>query len=147
MILRMRKDLRRVGYGWLLLALFLSANTFMAAEHRGSFTLDCMGGVTFHMVGIDGLHPTQELVLISHGGGAIDWRVHLPEKAWKEVVGERCPGAGKCEVATSARIWIEKEDANGKSISGSYEVAFGEQRLEGQFVARFKKLKPAIECL
>jgi hypothetical protein len=96
----------------------LMGNTFSSAEHRCTFTLDCNGGVTFHMVGIDALQSTQELVLISYGGAPIDWRGYHPEKAWKEVVGKRCSGVGKCEVATSARIWIEKEDSNGKSIAG-----------------------------
>jgi len=140
--------MKRVGHGLrLLIVLFLWTNTFSATEHRCSFTLDCNGGVTFHMVGIDGLPPTQELVLTSRGGGPTDWRVYLPERIWKQVVGEGCHGIGKCEVATSARIWIEKEDAKGKSVSGRYEVAFGEQHLQGQFVAKFKKHKPAIECL
>jgi hypothetical protein len=91
------------------------------------------------LVGIDGLQSRQELVLIASGGGPIDWRVYTPQQTWRKTVGKRCSGVAKCELATSARIWIENEDADGKYVSGKYEVAFGEQHLQGQFVAKFKK--------
>jgi hypothetical protein len=146
MILPMKNGFGRIGCGWLLLlVLFLGADPLNAAKNRTSFMLECNGSVTFHVVGVDGLQPKQELVLSSQGGGPIDWRVYLPEKAWKEVFGERCSGVGKCEIATSARIWIENEDANRKLVSGRYEVGFGEQHFQGQFVAEFKKHKFVCE--
>lgn len=148
MIPEMRRDFGRRGCALLLvIVLFLGADSLHAAENRCFFTVDCNAGVTFHLVGIEGLQPKQELVLISQGGAPIDWRVYLPEKAWKDVVGQRCSGIGKCETATSARIRIESEDAKGKSVSGRYEVGSGEQHFQGQFVAKFKKHNPPTVCL
>jgi hypothetical protein len=147
MIVPMKRAFGRVACWWLvLILLFSGAGSLNASEKRCSFTPECDGGVTFHLVGVDGLKPKEELVLMSQGGGPVDWRVYLPEKAWKEVVVERCSGPRKCEMATNAKIWIEDEHTNEKSVSGRYEVAFGEQHLQGQFLTTFAKHKPTIYC-
>jgi len=51
------------------------------------------------------------------------------------VYAERCLSAGKCETATSARIWLDKYEPSDKRTSGKYDMNFGGEHLEGTFLA------------
>jgi hypothetical protein len=71
----------------------------------------------------------------------LSWWIYRPQEVWEDVYAERCTSAGKCEVATHARIWLDKGRPTDKSISGKYEVDFGEQHLRGNFLVKYREDK------
>jgi hypothetical protein len=129
-----------------LLILLLQTNQLqlLAADAIGRFEPDC-GGVTFHMTKFGGMKAGEELVFRIYGG-PLPWWTYLPKNDWKDVYGERCMAANKCEDATRARIWMGNTQPDSKTISGKYEIDFGGQHLEGRFLLKYHKHKPLVIC-
>jgi hypothetical protein len=94
---------------------------------------------------VEGLPSGQQLNLnIRHY--ALPWWNYRPEEVWEDVFAERCFSAGKCEVATHARIWLDKGDPNDKHVLGKYHVDFGGEHLEGRFFVKYRKEKTIWLC-
>lgn len=103
----------------------------------GRFSPHC-DGASFYLSKADGLSPKQNLILnIRHY--ALPWFVYRPQEMWEDVHAERCDSEGKCESATHSRIWLDKGNPGDKRVSGKYEVDFGTQHLEGQFLTKYRR--------
>jgi hypothetical protein len=122
-----------------------SASAF-ATDSKGYFQDDC-SGTTIHITKIDRPHGGQQLVLRLNTGHLHYW-YYSEESLWWDAEGKLCSVDGKCEEATHARVWVnEEKTTNYKRISGKYEVELNGQRLEGQFVVKYRKYKPLPICL
>ena len=113
----------------------------LAADIGGRFERYC-DGVWFYLTTAKGPYASKRLELFFHTPfppGAI----FLKEESWSQVSAGLCSGTGKCDDASSARMWLSKGASVGKHISGMYEVDFGGQHFEGRFVA--KEQKPTQE--
>ncbi|MGB7280848.1 MAG: hypothetical protein WBE13_01195 [Candidatus Acidiferrum sp.] len=94
---------------------------------------------------VDGMPPGQKLIMtIRHH--ALSWWNYRPQEVWEDVFAERCLSDGKCELATHARIWLDKGRPNDKHVSGKYDVEFGGQHLEGRFLVKYHKEKTVWLC-
>ncbi len=108
-----------------------------AAGGSGRFVPEC-NGVTFYLTKVEELKVYADLA---------PWWVLQSEKKWKDVSGERRSPGGKSERATNPRIWLGEGGKNSSHISGKYQVDFGGQHLEGQFVAKYRKHSPPVDCM
>jgi hypothetical protein len=106
-------------------------------EASGWFSPHC-DGASFFLVNVDGL-PRKQKLNMTMRHYALPWEAYRPQETWEDVHAERCLSAGKCENATSARIWLDKCEPSDKRISGKYDVNFGEEHLEGTFHLKYRK--------
>jgi hypothetical protein len=117
-----------------------------AADARGWVEEDCIGSI-FHLAKIDGIPITQEIILrLNNCGSGIPLALCMTEANPYEVQGKRCSGAGKCEEATQAKVWLNKGNGRIRRISGRYTVDFSGQHLEGQFMVNYRKHKKPFIC-
>jgi hypothetical protein len=115
-----------------------------AKAASGWFSPHC-DGASFYMSKVDGLLSGQKLIMtIRHY--ALSWWNYRPQEVWEDVSAERCLPDGKCELATHARIWLDKGKPDDKHVSGKYDVDFGGQHLEGKFLVKYRKEKTAWLC-
>ena len=123
-----------------LLAALLQVDPSMllsAQNASGWFSPHC-DGASFYLSKVDGLPSGQKLNLTMRHF-ALSWWNYRPQNVWEDVNAERCFFAGKCEAATHARNWLDEGDAKDKRVSGKYDVNFGGQHLEGNFVVKYRK--------
>jgi hypothetical protein len=115
-------------------------STLSAAQNAtGWFSPPC-DGASFYLSKINGLPPGQKLnLMMRHNGLSWDIRRLQEGSFWEDVHAERCFSAGNCEPATRARIWLDKGKAKDKRVSGKYDIYFGAEHLEGQFLLRYRK--------
>lgn len=144
---RLNRPLKTVLPRLILLTLGLQSypSTLLAAKAAsGSFSPHC-DGASFYLSKVDGLPSGQQLNLnMRHH--ALSWWNYRPQEVWEEVFAERCFSAEKCEVATHARIWLDKGNPNDKHVLGKYDVDFGEEHLEGKFFVKYRKEKTIWLC-
>jgi hypothetical protein len=115
-----------------------------AKNASGWFTPHC-DGASFYLCNVSGLPPGQKLNLnMRHY--ALSWGIYRPQEVWEDVYAERCSPAGKCEEATRARIWLDRGSPKDKRVLGKYDVDFGGQHFEGQFLVRYRKEKQDYIC-
>lgn len=106
-------------------------------EASGWFSPHC-DGAFFSLVNVDGLPKAQKLNMTMRHY-ALSWQAYRPQETWENVYAERCSPSGKCETATSARIWLDKCEPNDKHISGKNKVTFGEEHLQGRLHLKYRK--------
>jgi hypothetical protein len=130
-----------------LIALMVQASlsVALAADATGWVEEDCTSS-TFHLTKIDGISIPWEIILRLKCGSYIPLALCLTGTDWWEVQGMRCSADGKCEDATKARIWLDKEKGKIKHVSGKYVGDFNGQHLEGQFVVNYRKHKQPLIC-
>lgn len=116
---------------------------FAAKNAAGWFSPHC-DGASFYLSKVDGIPSEQKLNMNMRY--SLPWWNYRPQEVWEDVYAERCISAEKCDVATHARIWLDKGNPNDKRISGRYEVDFGGQHLAGQFLVKYRKEKTLWLC-
>jgi len=136
-------------FRFVLIALILQVcpSSLFAADITGWFETDC-SGVTFHIMKIDAVPVGQELDLQLRTGYAPQVQLYMTGADWFDVESQLCSGVGKCEEASSAKVWLDKGKRGEfpSHISGKYTVEFREQHLEGHFEVKYRKPKNLIIC-
>jgi hypothetical protein len=126
---------------FLLLVGFCSPGA-LAANASGRFSPHC-DGASFYLSKVDGLPIGQTLVLNIRQFN-MSWWTYRPQEVWTDVYAARCSPARKCEVASHARVWLNKVGPKDKHASGKYEVEFGGQHLAGEFSVKYHNDKTWI---
>jgi hypothetical protein len=117
-----------------------------ASDASGWVEEDC-SGATFHIRENTHASAGQELVFRLRLDGiqlGAYWGV-LGEQGL-DVQGKRCSGIDSCEEGVQAKIWLHQMKRRLKKVSGKYAVDFDGQHLEGQFVVKYRKHNPPVEC-
>lgn len=125
------------------LSLQPGASTSTLGRGTGWFDETC-NSTTIHIDRVDGRCKGSELVLQLARYGPLS--LYTTGKDWWSVQGSRCSHVNVCEQATRARIWLDAEQGKLKQLSGKYELDFGTEHLEGEFVVKFPRHKRPVNC-
>jgi hypothetical protein len=130
----------------ILIALALQVSpSLLPAAHTQGWVEEACGYQEFHMTNVVGLPVGQELVLRVRDT-PFPLAVRTMVASWWQARGQRCSSDGKCEDATQAEIWLNETKGRIKKVSGRYSVDFADQHLEGQFVVKYRDMKPPPRC-
>ena len=145
----MKKVALKVALGFAIIAFAVqsSAPPVTASVSKGWVEQGCSEAI-FHITNYDHSSNGQELVFRMgterNPIWAWIWYGGAPEYAYPADA-QRCPRVGNCEEGTQANLWFKKKKST-THFWGRYAVDFGGQHLEGEFVVKYRQMKPLPRC-
>jgi hypothetical protein len=146
----MKRVALKVALGFAIIAFVVqgSASSVTASVSKGWVEQGCSEAI-FHITNYDHSSKGQELVFQMGTGGNSIWAWILygagPGYAFF-ASGQRCPRVGNCEEGTHSNLWFNQKNKGTRHIWGRYAVDFGAQHLEGEFVVKYRLMKPLPRC-